>query len=79
MKTQKLSLNSIKNVLSRAEMKKIMAGSGDCYNCTVYYSGGSTMSGTSCGSSIEDARDNLGINIENHPDVYGSPSAWSCS
>jgi hypothetical protein len=31
MKTEKLSLKSIKNVLSRAEMKKIMAGSsGDC-------------------------------------------------
>ena len=28
MKTEKLSLKSIKNVLSRAEMKKIMAGSG---------------------------------------------------
>jgi len=28
MKTEKLSLKGIKNVLSRAEMKKIMAGSG---------------------------------------------------
>lgn len=28
MKTEKLNLKSIKNVLSRAEMKKIMAGSG---------------------------------------------------
>ncbi|MDP9047329.1 MAG: hypothetical protein M3N14_04280 [Bacteroidota bacterium] len=28
MRTEKLSLKSIKNVLSRAEMKKIMAGSG---------------------------------------------------
>lgn len=27
---EKLSLKSIKNVLSRAEMKMIMAGSGDC-------------------------------------------------
>ncbi len=30
MKKEKLSLNSIKNVLTRAEMKKIMAGSGPC-------------------------------------------------
>ena len=30
MKTEKLSLKSIKNVLSRAEMKMIMAGSGCC-------------------------------------------------
>ena len=30
MKTKKLSLSSIKNVLSRAEMKTIMAGSGGC-------------------------------------------------
>ncbi|HEY8782973.1 MAG TPA: hypothetical protein VIM16_15210 [Mucilaginibacter sp.] len=30
MKKEKLSLSSIKNVLSRAEMKKIMAGSGGC-------------------------------------------------
>jgi hypothetical protein len=29
MKTQKMSLANIKNRLSRAEMKKIMAGSGD--------------------------------------------------
>jgi hypothetical protein len=28
MKTEKLSLSNIKNKLSRAEMKKIMAGSG---------------------------------------------------
>ena len=28
MKTEKLDLKSIKNVLSRTEMKKIMAGSG---------------------------------------------------
>jgi hypothetical protein len=28
MKTQKVTLNGIKNMLSRAEMKKIMAGSG---------------------------------------------------
>jgi hypothetical protein len=39
MKTEKLSLKSIKNVLGRAELKKIMAGSGPggpycclCYN-----------------------------------------------
>ena len=29
MKTQKLSFNAISGVLSRSEMKKIMAGSGD--------------------------------------------------
>jgi hypothetical protein len=28
MKTEKLSLKALKNVLSRAELKKIMAGSG---------------------------------------------------
>jgi hypothetical protein len=34
MKTEKLSLKSIKNVLSRAELKKIMAGSGGgCNTC----------------------------------------------
>jgi len=33
MKTEKLSLNGIKNVLSRAEMKKIMAGSSPQPNC----------------------------------------------
>ena len=30
MKKEKLSLKNIKNVLSKAEMKKIMAGSGGC-------------------------------------------------
>ena len=33
MKREKLSLGGIKNVLSRAELKKIMAGSG-CTGCT---------------------------------------------
>lgn len=43
MKTEKLSLNGIKNVLSRAEMKKVMAGSGGCVsgtnNCVYIYGG----------------------------------------
>ncbi|MDB4903002.1 MAG: hypothetical protein JWQ63_2283 [Mucilaginibacter sp.] len=30
MKTEKLSLKGIKNVLSRGELKRIMAGSGNC-------------------------------------------------
>jgi len=35
MKNQRMSLASIKNVLSRAEMRKIMAGSGSgCYGIT---------------------------------------------
>jgi hypothetical protein len=34
MKKQKLSLGSVKNVLSRAEMRNIMAGSGGgCSGC----------------------------------------------
>jgi len=33
MKKEKLSLNSVKNVLSRGEMKKIMAGSGGSVQC----------------------------------------------
>ncbi|MDB5138969.1 MAG: hypothetical protein JWR12_885 [Mucilaginibacter sp.] len=38
MKKEKLSLGSIKNVLSRAELKKIMAGSGGlpCQNANNY-------------------------------------------
>jgi hypothetical protein len=35
MRIQKLSFSGIKNVLSRAELKKIMAGSGSCTpSCT---------------------------------------------
>jgi len=37
MKTEKLSLKSIKNVLSRNELKKIMAGSAPY--CTPQYGG----------------------------------------
>jgi len=35
MKSEKLSLKNIKNVLSRSEMKKVLAGSGgsDCCYC----------------------------------------------
>lgn len=44
MKKEKLSLKGIKNVLSRSEMKKIMAGSGyGAPSCCVCYS-------PSCGS-----------------------------
>ena len=37
MQSVKLNLKSIKNVLSRAEMRKIMAGSGSCdaQTCTM--------------------------------------------
>lgn len=41
MKTEKLNLGSIKNVLSRAEMKKIMAGSGSG-------PGGCSLAGQTC-------------------------------
>lgn len=34
MQTQKMSLANIKGKLSRAEMKNIMAGSGDSGSCT---------------------------------------------
>jgi hypothetical protein len=47
MTKEKLDLKDIKNVLSRAEMKKIMAGSDGCQAtacgsslCTQYVSGG---------------------------------------
>ncbi|HTD41925.1 MAG TPA: hypothetical protein VK671_14955 [Mucilaginibacter sp.] len=41
MKTEKLSLKNIKNVLGREEMKKIMAGSGSG-------PGGCSIAGQSC-------------------------------
>jgi hypothetical protein len=41
MKTEKMSLKGIKNVLSRGEMKKIMAGSGSC-----------VVGGETCGFTI---------------------------
>jgi hypothetical protein len=53
MKTEKLSLSSIKNVLSRAEMKMIMAGSGT-YNCQCEGTKG-TWSGTYSSQSAADA------------------------
>jgi len=52
MKIEKLSLNGIKNVLSRAELKKIMAGSGSgpnccwCNNGTVQPTGGASADST---------------------------------
>ena len=45
MQTEKLSLSNIKNVLSRAEMKKIMAGRG----CSVPIS--SCSSDSDCGGN----------------------------
>ena len=49
MKTQRMSLAGIKNVLSRAEMRKIMAGSGgSCYGQACGWIGGVYVS--CCGS-----------------------------
>ncbi|GGE51786.1 hypothetical protein [Pedobacter psychrotolerans] len=48
MKTQKINLEAIKSSLSRGEMKKIMAGSGEpggYYKCCNY------QNCTSCGTS----------------------------
>lgn len=57
MKNEKLSLKGIKNVLSRTELKKIMAGSG-CCNCCYCYDvgggGGFTTPGTDCMSICGD-------------------------
>lgn len=58
MKTEKLSLGNIKNKLSRAEMKKIMAGSG--FNCCMCFGGGGGYfvsmppngCGTACGGNL---------------------------
>lgn len=68
---QKLNRNEMRNVLGGVEQQ--------CYNCTVGYANGSTITGVSCGSSVQDATNNLGTNIENHPAVYGDPSYWSCN
>jgi len=52
MKKQRLSLKGVKNVLSRSEMKQIMAGSAPgpnccwCNNGTVLAPGGSSASNT---------------------------------
>jgi len=48
MKTQKLNLKSIKNVMSRDEMRKIMAGSGSG-------PGGCAIYGQQCGGPSGDA------------------------
>jgi len=52
MKTEKLSFKAIKNVLSRAEMRKIMAGSDRyCPNQAGCFDGGDTCdSGCTCQS-----------------------------
>jgi hypothetical protein len=48
MRTEKLSLASIKNVLSRAEMRSIMAGSGPTPPQPGPGGGGCVSTGNSC-------------------------------
>lgn len=60
-------------------MSVVLGGRLQTYNCTITYSNGSTITGVSGGSSLENATNNLTINIENHPGTYGSPAYWSCN
>ena len=68
MKIKKLSLKSIKNVLNKDELKKIMAGSGGispCCACFAYEGSPAvflydTISGTNCGQFCEDVGYGLG-------------------
>jgi len=50
MKTEKMSFKNIKDVLSRDEMKSIMAGSGPAVDCSYTIQGYGTYSG-SCADS----------------------------
>jgi len=56
MKTEKMSFKNIKDVLSRDEMKGIMAGSGSGIVCV--YSVGPVVTGGACsGSSVAQCTD----------------------
>ncbi len=59
-------------------MKNVLGGKLQTFNCTIYYSNGSTMSGSVQADSLDDASSNLTTNIINHPGVYGDPSYWTC-
>ena len=50
MKTEKMSFKNVKDILSRDEMKKIMAGSGDltCTSGPIYNSGGAICKNYTC-------------------------------
>lgn len=49
METKKMSLASIQGMLSRTEMKKIMAGSTTCKYCSVWSDCGGGICGTWAG------------------------------
>jgi hypothetical protein len=74
MKTEKLNLKSIKNVLSRAEMKNIMAGSGSSSSstnnghCCMHNNDGPWTS--DCGHSMQYVKDNF---------AQMGYSNWCCS
>ena len=64
-------------------MKNVLGGvaqqpTTSCYNCTINYSGGKSVTGQSCGTDLNNASDNLTTNILTHAS-YGSPSSWSCA
>lgn len=68
MKTQKISLANIKDVLSRDEMKSIMAGSGDATSCR-----GRCASGGECYHPFDDRIYQCWCTSE------GQVNPWSCS
>ena len=58
MKTQKMNLANMQGKLSRAEMKKIMAGSGGDQKCGSNCTPGSNTCPTSCACSLKDGSNN---------------------
>jgi len=79
MKKEKLTLKSIKNVLSRAEMKQIMAGSSSglnccwCNNATVQPIGGASASNdTACMQVCQANHLSGGLYISTRCTTYGT-------
>ncbi|MFC0513594.1 hypothetical protein ACFFGT_05255 [Mucilaginibacter angelicae] len=85
MKKEKLGLNAIKNVLSRAELKKIMAGSGNrcdycgpggyiCCACYLNDNPNPSLKGPYCADSCTNYCTANGLGAGFHPVSFGCPA-----
>lgn len=76
-----MSFKNIKDVLSRDEMKKVMAGSGDYVYCSLFLASGNvaySVSGACSGGSLSVCGTYASLSCKNYISWGYSGCSWQC-